>query len=177
MSESTVKSLISEIKSNLTQQNSSRKDEVRVMQSMLSDDSYEVGIYGKDGQESSYCPAADFKAMCASVMSRAAKITTAEATELMKDFVPNKTEAGIMVDLSKEFMNTYLQTTRKVHFGGREKLNVSMTLTDVPKSEKSFPRKIGVDDSGNNVYAKTPVTIPAHQTVKVTASCPDWLKK
>ena len=169
--------MIKDIKTNLSQQNSSRKDEVRVMQAMLSDDSYEVGIYNKEGQESSYNPASDFKAMCASVMSRAAKITNAEATELMKDFVPNKTEAGIMVDLSKEFVNTYLQTTRKMHLGGREKMNVSMTMIDVPKSEKSFPRKIGIDDNGNNVYAKTPVTIPAHQTVKVTASCPDWLKK
>lgn len=177
MSEITVNGLINEIKTNLTQQNSSRKDEIRVMQAMLSDDSYEVGIYNKDGMESTYNPAGEFKGMCASIMSRAAKISTAEATELMKNFTPNKSEAATMVDLSKEFMNTYLQTTRKMHLGGRKKLNVSMTLTEVPKSEKSFPRKIGVNDDGTNVYAKTPVTIPAHQTVKVTASCPDWLKK
>ena len=48
MSES-VKDLVKEIKTGLSQTSSSRKDEIRVMKAMLNDPSYEVDEYGKDG--------------------------------------------------------------------------------------------------------------------------------
>ena len=47
----TVNGLLEEISTGLSQVSSSRKDEIRVMQAMLSDPSYEVSIYGKDGIE------------------------------------------------------------------------------------------------------------------------------
>ena len=74
----TVAALLEEINGNLSQTSSSRKDERRVMQTMLSDPSYEVTVYGRDGAEGTYNPALDFRAMCASVISNAAKVPAAK---------------------------------------------------------------------------------------------------
>ena len=60
----TVTALIEEISTGLSQSSSSRKDEVRIMQAMLSDPDYEVSIYGKDGVEGTYNPLYVCKCYC-----------------------------------------------------------------------------------------------------------------
>ena len=108
MASETVNSCIEDIKKNLTQKGSSKKDEARVMKAMLSDTSYRVGVYGKDGLESEYCPAEDYKNMCAEIIADATRISTAEATKLIEKRDASKNESEAMVRLSKEFINTYI---------------------------------------------------------------------
>lgn len=171
----TVTALIEEISAGRSQVNSSRKDEIRVMQAMLSDPSYEVSIYGKDGIEGSYNPTNDFRSMCASVISNAAKVPMAEATQLMSDYSVRKAEATTMVNISKEFINTFLQTGRKLPLGGREKSDVSLSLKKVESSTRLYPQKVGVNDDGTDRYSKTPTTVPAHDSIRVHAPCPSWV--
>lgn len=171
-----VKNLITEIGSNLTQRNTSRKDEIRVMQAMLSDTEYEVSIYGKDGVEETYNPAKDFQSMCASVMSNAAKISDAEAQQLMSGYNVKRSEAASMVNLSKEFINTYLHTGRKMSLGAREKSDISIVLNEVPQTVRYYPKKVGVNDDGTDRYSKVPATIPAHESIGVHSPCPSWVK-
>ena len=172
----TVKGLIDEISTGLSQVSSSRKDEVRIMQAMLSDDKYTVSIYGKDGVEDTYSPASDFRAMCASVISNAAKVPMAEATQLMDGYAVRKGEAVAMVNISKEFVNTYLQTGRKLPLGSREKSDVSLSLKKVEASTRLYPQKVGVNDDGSDRYSKTATTVPAHESIRVHAPCPSWVK-
>ena len=172
----TVKDLLSEISTGLSQTSSSRKDEIRVMQAMLSDPSYEVNVYGKDGVEGTYNPTKDFRSMCASVISNAAKIPMAEANQLMEDYSVRKTEATSMVNVSKEFVNTFLQTGRKLPLGAREKSDVSLSIKKVEESTRLYPMKVGVNDDGSDRYSKTATTIPAHESVRVHAPCPSWVK-
>jgi len=172
----TVKGLIDEISTGLSQVSSSRKDEIRIMQAMLSDDKYSVSIYGKDGVEGTYSPAEDFRAMCASVISNAAKVPMAEATQLMEGYAVRKGEATAMVNISKEFVNTYLQTGRKLPLGAREKSDVSLSLKKVDASTRLYPQKVGVNDDGSDRYSKTATTVPAHESVRVHAPCPSWVK-
>lgn len=170
----TVKGLLKEISTGLSQTSSSRKDEVRIMQAMLSDPTYTVSVYSRDGVEK-YNPAQEFKSMCASVMSNTAKISNAEATKLMSDYTVHKNEASAMVNLSKEFVNTFLQTGRKLPLGGRAKSDVSLSLKQVEATTRSYPQKVGVNDDGTDRYAKTPTKIPAHESVRVHAPCPSWV--
>lgn len=172
----TVKELIDEISTGLSQVSSSRKDEARIMQAMLSDDKYSVSIYGKDGVEGTYSPASDFRAMCASVISNAAKVPMAEATQLMNGYAVRKSEASAMVNISKEFVNTYLQTGRKLPLGPREKSDVSLSLKKVDASTRLYPQKVGVNDDGSDRYSKTATTVPAHESIRVHAPCPSWVK-
>ena len=174
--EITVKELLKEITSNLSQKSASRKDEVRIMQSMLSDTSYEVGVYGKDGLESTFNPAKEFQGMCASIMSHTAKIPVAEANQLMDGYQVSKSEASSMINVSKEFVNTFIQTGRKLPLGPRESSDISLSLKKVEKSTRLYPEKIGVNDDGTDKYSKTSTTIPAHDSIRVHAPCPSWCK-
>jgi hypothetical protein len=173
---STVNSLLNEISSNLSQRSSSRRDELRIMQAMLSDTSYQVSIYGKDGIEGSYSPAEDFRSMCASVISNAAKVPMAEATQLMEGYEVRKSEASSMINISKEFVNTFLKTGRKLPLGAREKSDISLSIKNVEASTRSYPQKIGVNDDGTDRYSKTATKVPAHESIRVHAPCPSWVK-
>lgn len=176
MSNNTVTALIQDINTNLKQTSSSRKDETAIMQAMLSDPNYEVNIYGKDGIEGTYNPTNDFRAMCASIISNAAKVPTAEAVQLMSDYNVRKSEAASMVNISKEFVNTFLQTGRKLPLGAREKSDVSLSIKKVDATTRMYPQKVGVNDDGSDRYSKTTTIIPAHESVRVHAPCPSWVK-
>lgn len=172
----TVSALINEINNNLSQTSSSRKDENRIMQAMLSDPSYEVSVYGRDGIEGVYNPTNDFRSMCASIISNAAKVPLAEATQLMSDYNVRKAEASSMVNISKEFFNTFLKTGRKLPLGAREKSDISLSLKSVEATTRMYPQKVGVNEDGTDRYSKTSTTIPAHESIRVHAPCPSWVK-
>ncbi|MCM1223420.1 MAG: hypothetical protein NC548_54125 [Lachnospiraceae bacterium] len=172
----TVKELLTDISTNLSQKSSSHKDEVRVMQAMISDPSYEVTVYGKNGPEGTYSPTSDFRNMCASVMSHTAKISGNEAKQLMDGYTASKAEAEAMVGISKEFINTFIQTGRKLPLGSREKSDASLSLKKVEASTRLYPQKVGVNDNGSDRYVKTATSVPAHESIRVHAPCPSWVK-
>ena len=172
----TVKGLLEEISSGLSQVSSSRKDETRIMQAMLSDPSYEVNVYGKDGIEGTYNPANDFRSMCSSVITNVAKVPAAEAAQLMDNYTVTKGEASSMINISKEFVNTFLKTGRKLPLGAREKSDISLSAKIVEESTRLYPQKVGVNDDGSDRYSKTPTTVPAHESIRVHAPSPSWVK-
>lgn len=164
-----VRALVGEIKDNLVQKSASRKDEVSVAKAMLNDPTYQVGIYNKDGKVGDYCPYADSRKMFANIISATTKISTQEAQDLSNAYEVTKADATSMVNLSKEFANTYLQTGRKLPLGGRKTTNVSLIMKHVEEKEKIIPSKV----EGGEVR-KT--TVPSHDTIKSSSPCPDWLK-
>ena len=172
----TVEGLIQEIKENLTQKNSSQKDEVRVMQAMLNDTSFVVDVYGTKGKEGEYCPAEDFKGMVSSIVSSAAKIRKEEAKVLADSYEATKNDAATMVNISKEYINTYMHTGRKLPLGGRAETNFYLTGREVPEKTKPCPTKVGIDDNGNPIYETPDKTIPAHLGLKAYSSCPKWMR-
>ena len=175
MSES-VKGLVNEIKTGLSQTSSSHKDEVRVMKAMLNDPSYEVSVYSKEGVVDTYNPCKDFRARCSSIVSSAAKVPQAEAANMMESYEVKKSEAASMVNISKEFVNTFLHTGRKLPMGAREKSDVSLSLKMVAPSTRLYPQKVGVNDDGSARYSKSPTTVPEHEAIRVHAPCPSWVK-
>lgn len=170
--QNTVKSLLSDVPNG----RSSKKDEVKVMTAMLNDPTYEVTVYGSNGPEGTYNPCKDFRSMCASVISGAAKVSNAEATALMENYTVRRAEAESMVNVSKEFINTYLHTGRKLPLGGREESDIALSLKKVEKSTRLYPQKTGVNDDGTDKYAKVPTVVPAHESIRVHAPCPTWVK-
>ena len=175
MSES-VKGLVNEIKTGLSQTSSSHKDEVRVMKAMLNDPSYEVSVYSKEGVVDTYNPCKDFRAMCSSIVSSAAKVPQAEAANMMESYEVKKSEAASMLNIYKEFVNTFLHTGRKLPMGAREKSDVSLSLKMVAPSTRLYPQKVGVNDDGSARYSKSPTTVPEHEAIRVHAPCPSWVK-
>ena len=173
---SKVQDLVKEIKDNLSQVSSSSKDEVRVMQAMLNDTEYEVGVYTGSGLKETYNPAQDYRTMLSGVISGVAKISKEEAAALVSTHEVTKAEATTMVNVSKEFVNTYLETGRKLPFGGREKSNIAISGKDIPETVKTYPKKVGINEDGSARYESGERKVPGHFTAKVYSSCPDWVK-
>lgn len=153
---------------------SSKKDEIRVMKAMMNDSSFSVTIYGKDGKEGEYCPSAAIRNMCATVMSSAAKIPMAEAEHLMESHEFKRAEAEAMIDFSKEFFNTYLQTGRKLPLGGREHSNISIAIKHMKGGTRTFPKKVGIDSEGKPIYKTGTSFVKPYDSIKVYAPSPSW---
>ena len=154
-----VRELVNEINETRTQTSASAKDEARVMQAMLNDDSFVVDVYGNKGVKGQYCPYEESRTMIANIIKSTTKINAKEAEDLANAYEFGKQESTIMVGLSKEFVNTYIETGRKLPLGGREHSNISI-------AKKVKPEK--ASDSGK--------VTPSHNGLKVYSGCPSWLK-
>ncbi len=170
-----VSELLSDIQKNHKQVSSSQKDEVAVMQAMLNDTSYEVGVYSTKGKIDTYNPAEDFKSMQSNIIAATTKISKDEAKTLVADYQATKSDATTMVGISKEFVNTYLESGRKLTLGGREKSNYALSAKDVDQAEKTYQKRV-VDEKGNISWEAGKKIIPAHKGLKARSSCPPWVK-
>ena len=168
--------LVNEIKQSLSQVSSSNKDEVKIMQAMLNDTEYEVGVYTNTGLKETYNPAKDFRGMLSGIISSTTKISKEEASTLVESHEVTKSEANTMVNVSKEFVNTYLGTGRKLPFGGRENYNIAISFKEVEETIKTYPKKVGINEDGSSRYETAERKVPAHITGKVHGSCPEWVK-
>lgn len=173
-----IENLISEIKEGVNQCIASQKDEVRVMQAMLNDKEYAVGVYSKEGKVGEYCPSEDARAMLTSVMSTAAKISKQEASALADAHEFTKAEAETFVNVSKQFVLTYCETGRKLPLGKREGTNFSLFTEVKPEKYSTYPKKVGVDENGNDIYnnVKKDNPTPEHVVLRTSSPCPEWLK-
>ena len=165
-----VADLLAEIQTNHKQVSASQRDEVRVMQAMLNDTSYEVGVYGKGGQIGTYNPAKDFKSMQANIVASVTKIGKDEASKLVEGYEATKSDATSMVGISKEFVNTYLSSGRKLPLGGRETSSIELEWKTIEDRISSTPVK-----RSDGTMERVDRFIPSHGGIKVSNSCPKWV--
>lgn len=170
-----VKELQKSIKENLKQVASSTKDEVIVMQALLNDVEYKVDIYGPDGKEGEYMPAVDIRDMFSDVISSTTKITKDEAEVLMGKYTFKKSDAVSMVNFSKEYVNTYIDTGRKLPLGGRATSDVAISRKHIEAGVRTYPSKVA-EENGKGVYQKGEIFVKSHDSIKVHAGCPEWVK-
>lgn len=173
---SKVQELLVEIRSNLNQTYSSTKDEEKVMRAMLNDKEYSVGVYSKEGKIGEFSPSEAARSMIASVVSATTGVSKDEAQKLADDHVFKKSESQAFVDISKEFVNTYTQTGRKLPLGGRQKSDVALSLKELDERKVTYPKKVGVNPDGTGRYENGEALVKAHNTLKVHSVCPDWVE-
>lgn len=178
MSNFDVKSLVNEIDSTRTQTSANAKDENRVMRAMLNDPTFKVDVWSRNGIENQYCPYDEARTLVSNIIKDTTKISAREADELASKYEFGKQEAGIMIGISKEFINTYIETGRKLPLGGRETSNISIAKKVKESRSNSFIKKIGVNDDGTDkLETVNDGTIPTHGSLKVYSSAPSWLNK
>lgn len=168
MQDENVRALISEIKDGLKQRSASSKDETRVMKAMLNDPNYKVTAYDKKGNTTEYCPSADMRKVAANIIATTTKMPMAEASELANNYEFTKADSTSLVNVSKEFVNTYIQTGRKMNLGGRDRMDVSIMLKHIQEKEKAVP------STESKAIART-TFVPAHDGIRVQSKCPSWL--
>lgn len=165
-----VQVLVNTIKSELKQKSASAKDEVAVMQAMLNDKEFKVDVYDKSGKVGEYSPREDAVKMIGSVINSATKVSKEEAAALANEHTFSKAESASMINIGKEFINTYAQTGRKINLGGRATSNVSLIQKEVEAGTCRYPSK---QADGTTVTATK--AVPAYTSMKVKASCPSWV--
>lgn len=179
----TVRGLINEIReaNGLTEDGkkkgskASKKDETRIMRAMLNDFDYEVGVYGKEGLKEAFCPAQVARDVISSVISDTTGITSAEAKELAKAHEFSNSEADGLIAISKEFVNTYVETGRKLPLGAREFSDVSLVQVHVEEGTRTYPKKVGENPDGTPVFENREVLVKPHNKIKAESKKPAWL--
>lgn len=164
--------IIEGIRMGLTQKGSSLKDENTVMRAMLNDKDFKVDVYSKNGVVGQVCPYDEARELATSLISKTASIPVAEAKVLADNHNFTKSESQNMVNISKEFINTYMETGRKLSLGKREESDISLIPKYVETTTRSYPKK-----NPDGSYTKGEVEVPAHKSIKVSSPCPEWLKK
>lgn len=178
MSNFNVKELLNEINTTRTQTSANAKDENRVMRAMLNDPTFKVDVWSRNGIDGQYCPYDEARTLVANIVKDTTKISSTEASDLAAQYEFGKQEAGIMVGISKEFINTYIETGRKLPLGGRETSNISIAKKVKESRSNSFTKKIGVNEDGTDKYETvTEGLIPTHGSLKVYSPAPIWLNK
>ena len=174
---SKVLELVKEIDETRSQRSASAKDELRVMRAMLNDPEFIVDVYGKSGVIGQYSPYEDAHNMAANIIKGATKMSTKEAEHLASTYEFTKQDAAAFINISKEFINTYVETGRKLPLGGRERSNISLSKKVKEERSNNFPKKVGVNNDGSDKYETCGEgTIPSHNSLRVHSSCPPWLK-
>ena len=171
-----VEDLIKEIHGTISQVTGSRKDEIRVMKAMMNDKDYEVDVYDSTGKIGTFNPSKTMRDIASSMISGTTKISKQEADVLADNYEFTKSEAEGMVDISKEFIHTYVHTGRKMPLGGREKSDVSFSLKEIEAGPRSYPKKIGLDTDGKAMYERGVTNVNAYESIRVYAPCPDWVR-
>lgn len=161
--------IIKDVKSNVTQCSSSKKDEITVMQAMMNDTNFSVDVYSKGGKVDEYYPSRELRKVVTNVVASTTHIPVKEATELVNAYEFTRVDAAAMVNMSKEFVNTYLQTGRKLPLGGRKNSDIELMWKSIEDRTTEIPIKSETGERLNTF-------IPAHGGIKAINPCPEWLK-
>ena len=167
MEHENAKKTIAQVAENVTQKSSSRKDEITVMKAMMNDPDFSIDIYDKTGKCGEYYPSREVRKMVSKVLSETARIPSREASELVDNYEFTKADASAMVNLSKEFINTYLKNTgRKMSLGGRATSDIELMWKEIADRTVEIPSKDG---------SRIRTFIPAHSGIKTMCPCPEWV--
>ena len=153
------------------------KDEIAIAQAMMNDTNYNVDVYSGSTFQGVYNPAQSIRRVISSSISNITGMSRIETDNLVKNYEFTQNEAKEVLDFSKEFINTYLQTGRKLPLGGREHSNVSLKLKQVEPGFISYPVKVGEDNKGNPICESKQTYVGGYETIKVYGPWPQWAKE
>ena len=163
-----VQNMIEEIrKSNSSKVN--KKQEIEVMAAMVNDYNYKPAILNKQNEVDGYICPAECMDKVATQIIKSAGIGATEAEGLAKQYEYTKNDASQLLDVSKEFVNCYMDTGRKLSLGKREKSDITLQQKINEECDKKFHKKVGEASDGSPVMEEFTKHIPEHKTIKVKA--------
>ena len=164
----TVENTIKEIQEKRTQKSANVKDEIPVMQSLLNDHEFKAAVYdGKGNVEDYVCPAEDMDSIVGGIISKTTGINSQEAEKLAYDYEYTKQDASKMINVSKEFVNSYMETGRKLPLGKRDKADISLIQKIIPQGQRHISKKIGIDENGKDIRETVYVNVEEHKSIRV----------
>ena len=150
--EQTMKELMKEIKEVTKKQKSASKvDEIRVMRTMLNDPDFTVSVFDKNkGLIGTRCPREEAVKFASSICTSITGIDSKSANELAANYEFTKKDAIFMIENSRDFTSTYLETGRKYCLVQDKDMQASIFTKPIDSKEKQIP---GTDKS---------ITVPSY---------------
>lgn len=137
------------------QKSQNKGDEVAVAQALLNDPDFQVGIYDKNkgyiGTRNVHEEAVNFVAGITSDITGLDKKT---AEELASNYTFTKKDANFIINTSRDFVQTYLNTGRKFNILQSENAEANIFLKPIPAKEKMVPTKEGAKLVKTGAYNK-----------------------
>lgn len=150
---SATEELITSIKKNLKQTSINKVDEVKVMESMLNDKDFTIGVYDKGlGYIGQKCPHEEAKNFVSGVIASSTKLDKKDADILSDKYVFTKKDANFLLSNMRDFINVYSGTGRKVNIIQNAKSEANLYTRDVAAGTKIVPDK---DNPGKTKEIKT----------------------
>ncbi len=150
------------------QKAASRVDEIRVMRTMINDPNFSISVYDKNkGLIGSRCPREEAVKFAAGISSAITGLDNKSATELANNYEFSKKDASFLVENSKDFMQTYLQTGRKLPIIQGVDSEASIFYRPIEAKEKIVP-------NGNE---KKSTLVPSYNKVICRSKCPKYVSK
>lgn len=132
--------LIQEIVDNTNQMSVNKIDEVRLMQSMLNDKQFKVAIHERGkGFTGSRSPRDTAISLAVDTLSGIVGMSGKEAKALAENYEFTKKDAQRFVDISKDFIGTYMQSGRKINIVSEPRGEISIGLKYIEAHNKSVP--------------------------------------
>ena len=150
------------------QKSQNKGDEVAVAQALLNDPDFQVGIYDKNkgliGTRNVHEEAVKFITNVTSEITGLEKKTT---EDLASKYTFTKKDANFIINTSRDFIQTYLKTGRKLNIVQAEDAEANIFLRPTVAKEKLIPTKEGTK------LVKT----GAYQKVACKSGCPKYNMK
>lgn len=166
-----VEEVVKEIKKNAKQVAINKIDEVKVMKAMLNDSDFKVGVYNKRSGELEYhCPKDSINNMISSIIHNTTGLDNETCKEFANKYEYTSKDAQTIVDISKDFINTYTDTGRKINIVQDMKTEAYLYKKQIAESTKTVPDRL---------HGGEPRTIHTESYTKLVSSskCPKYIKK
>lgn len=145
--------LIAHIVETTSQVAVSKTDEIAVMQSMLNDKDFEIGIFDRTkGFVGTRSPRATAISIVNDALCAVTGMGQKEAEELTRDYQFSKRDASRQISLAKDFVSTYVQCGRKMVLVSDPRGEASVNLRYIEAHEKTIP---DADNPGETKVVQT----------------------
>lgn len=137
------------------QKSQNKTDEIIVAQTLLNDPDFQIGVYDKNkgliGTRNVHNEAVTF---VTNVTSEITGLDKKSTEDLVKNYTFTKRDAQFLINTSKDFIQTYLQTGRKFNLVQSADSEANIVLKPAPAREKVVPTKDGTKLVSTCAYNK-----------------------
>lgn len=137
------------------QKSQNKTDEIIVAQTLLNDPDFQIGVYDKNkgliGTRNVHNEAVTF---ITNVTSEITGLDKKSTEDLVKNYTFTKRDAQFLINTSKDFVQTYLQTGRKFNLVQSADSEANIVLKPAPAREKVVPTKDGTKLVSTCAYNK-----------------------
>lgn len=160
--------LVSEIRKNSTQVAVNKSDEIKVMQSMINDKDFTLGVYDKNmgyiGQRS---PRKEAEKFVKGILVGTTGLDNKDAEHLAEHYEFTKKDASFLVTNMRDYLSVYTSTGRKINIMQNANTEAYIYTKDIGERNKVVP------DKENPGKTKQVLTTPYTKLVS-SSKCPKY---